>query len=146
MARARGCALEEDRPGKPGFVLAGAGAFVEFAVDFGPRPALSVSYVRSYATFGSASLRLNGAAYPLVARTEAGAATQTHAEFFAAGLPKSLDQTTSTKVAEAKRMGRPLADAGAKGFGVRRDARAVPLRISLTSPDAKFKVVAVASC
>ena len=144
VAAARDCALTEDRPGKPGFVLSGDGAFVEFDVDFGAQPTLTVSYLRSYAGFGTARLRLNGATYDLVAKT-GGSTTQTHAEFFAAGLDRRVDQTHSMKVAEAQKQGRPLADAGAKGFGVKKGARRVPLRITLTAGD-KFKVVAVASC
>ena len=74
------------------------------------------------------------------------AATQTHSEFFNVALPKSLDQTTSTSVAEAKRMGRPLGDAGAKGFGVRAGTRHLPLTIRLAAGAPKFALVSVAAC
>lgn len=128
-------------------MLRGPNAHVAFALDFlAESPALSVSYVRSYENVGRATLSLNGAHYDLEGLRTDSRTTQTHSEFFNVALPKSLDQTTSTSVAEAKRMGRPLGDAGAKGFGVRAGTRHLPLTIRLAAGAPKFALVSVAAC
>jgi len=51
--------LTEDRPNKPGWIATKVGATKVFMVTFGSAPTLSVSYMRSYDSFGSAVITLN---------------------------------------------------------------------------------------
>ena len=58
--RASGWALQEDRPGKAGWITTGpAGATLEFGIDFGAEPRLAVLYERGYEEFGDALVHLN---------------------------------------------------------------------------------------
>ena len=58
--------LEEDRPGKPGWIAKWAGATHRFRLTFGAKPALGISYLRSYESVGNAVISLNGARDALV--------------------------------------------------------------------------------
>ena len=60
-----GWALMEDRPGKPGFISSAPGAVLRLPVRFGLYPALGVTYLRSYASLGDATLTLNNVSMPL---------------------------------------------------------------------------------
>jgi hypothetical protein len=49
--------LVEDRKGKPGWVAAAPGAFIEFDVRFGQHPRLTISFLQSYRGLGAAVFR-----------------------------------------------------------------------------------------
>lgn len=58
--------LFEDRPGKPGWIASVPHATHRFNVTFGAKPALGISYLRSYSSVGNAQITLNGVTDSLV--------------------------------------------------------------------------------
>jgi len=152
--QSEGCMLEEDRPGKPGWILrqreGHATSYVEFVVSFGQAPTLSLSYVRSYegTEFGDALLRLNGRDYMLVGRQDASRTTQTHTEFFTVGMNAHADQQRQTSPEATAMQLSGFIDGGAKGFGVARGAHNMTVRVEsrFTSRRSKFILVSLSAC
>ena len=52
--------LEEDRPGKPGWITYQNNSSISFQVSFGASPRLAVTWLRSYIGLGDARMTLNG--------------------------------------------------------------------------------------
>ena len=52
--------LEEDRPGKPGWITYSDSSRIAYDVRFGERPRLMVTWLRSYAGLGNVRMTLNG--------------------------------------------------------------------------------------
>jgi len=53
--------LREDRVGKPGWIAKEDGSVIQFPIEFGAVPMLSVAFLSSYAGLGSLKVSLNGA-------------------------------------------------------------------------------------
>lgn len=145
------CELAEDRTGKPGYILRKAEnqtAEVRFLVDFGARPVIAVTYLRTYnrSDYGDAMMwisspgasrgyRLGGIHDQLTSISVT--------EYIAAG---SRADQSSLGSPESAAMGLgSLGSAGAFGFAVPPQTRGATIHVHLVAGK-RFKLIALSAC